>query len=207
MIAVKVLKTLSVFLTLSDNCPELSIYFCTGLVTVRVFRYATHSCGRLITALGGGSLRLNLLSEQEKRWEQRKRKRERENAHICWHENCGTLNSFFSRCGVLLPRVRVQHLGLLFYETFPTDLSVLFVNSRTFSARIHKTWKRGRCMWSLSPPDAAASVRYPSKINICWWLRPTLFILLGLGSGLWSADVRLWFAFLFSSFYQQMCRC
>lgn len=52
---------------------------------------------------------------------------------------------------------------------------------------------------SRSPPDAAVSVRYPSKINICWWLRPTLFILLGLGCGLWSADVRLWFAFLFSS--------
>lgn len=52
---------------------------------------------------------------------------------------------------------------------------------------------------SRSPPDAAASVRYPSKINICWWLQPTLFILLGLGCGLWSADVRLWFAFLFSS--------
>lgn len=50
MIAGKaVLKTLCVSLTLSDNCPKLSIYFRTGLVTVRVFRYGTHSCVQLIT--------------------------------------------------------------------------------------------------------------------------------------------------------------
>lgn len=108
MIAGKaVLKTLRVSLTLSDNCPKLSIYFRTGLVTVRVFRYGTHSCVQLITtscatlqqatAEGGGSVRVNLVSEQEERSEkERERERERRRkAHICWHQNCGTLNSSF----------------------------------------------------------------------------------------------------------------
>lgn len=88
MIAGKaVLKTLCVSLTLSDNCPKLSIYFRTGLVTVRVFRYGTHSCVQLITtscatlqqatAEGGGSVRVNLVSEQEERSDQRKGESER----------------------------------------------------------------------------------------------------------------------------------
>lgn len=92
MIAGKaVLKTLCVSLTLSDNCLKLSIYFRTGLVTVRVFRYGTHSCVQLITtscatlqqatAEGGGSVRVNLVSEQEERSDQRKKEEGRRKKH------------------------------------------------------------------------------------------------------------------------------
>lgn len=84
---------------------------------------AGHSRGR-----GFGSSKFSFRTRGTFRPEKERGGKE-EKAHICWHQNCGTLNSsFFSHCGVLLPRVRVQHLGLLFYETFPTDLSVLFVN-------------------------------------------------------------------------------
>lgn len=112
MIAGKaVLKTLHVSLTLSDNCPKLSIYFCIGLVTVHVFRYETHSCVQLITtscatlqqamAEGGGSVRVNLVSEEEERSNQRKRKRERErreggkSAHLLTSKLWNLVFSFF----------------------------------------------------------------------------------------------------------------
>lgn len=221
MIAGKeVLKTLCVSLTLSDNCPKLSIYFHTGLVTVRVFRYGTHSCVQLITtscatlqqatAEGGGSVRVNLVSEQEERSDQRKKEEGRRKKHTSvdikivepW------ILLFFSHCGVLLPRVRVQHLGLLFYETFPTDLSVLFVNSRTFSAWIHKTWKQERCMWSraLRLTQLCLFDIHLKSISVDDYGQHYLFFLgwdVAFGQQMFGCDLHS----CFLPIYQQMCRC
>lgn len=115
---------------------------------------------------------------------------------------------FFSHCGVLLPRVRVQHLGLLFYETFPTDLSVLFVNSRTFSAWIHKTWKRERCMWSraLRLTQLCLFDIHLKSISVDDYGQHYLFFLgwdVAFGQQMFGCDLHS----CFLPIYQQMCRC